>query len=81
MTDWTPLRDFLRQGFEAWINDLILHDPDREARALLAGNRGRVLTMLVDQAELVVLRRIVASGSTPTGCSLRPSRCGSCCPR
>jgi hypothetical protein len=60
MSDWTPLRDHLRESMAEQLDDKILHDPDPACRALLAANRDRVLALLTDQAELIAMRRIVA---------------------
>jgi hypothetical protein len=53
MSDWTPLRGYLRADFGLQPDEIILNDPDREARALLAWHRERALNMLTDQAELI----------------------------
>jgi hypothetical protein len=63
--DWVPLRDHLRESMAEQLDDKILHDPDPEARAMLAANRDRVLALLTDQAELVVLRQAVAERGPP----------------
>jgi hypothetical protein len=60
VSDWIGLRDYLREDLQAQLDQVILHDPDPSARALLAANRERVLCFLVDQVELLTLRRITA---------------------
>jgi hypothetical protein len=60
VSDWLSLRDHLRLSAEAFVDDLIQHDPDRQLRARLAAHREQVLERLVDQAEAVVLRRMLA---------------------
>jgi hypothetical protein len=63
--DWQPLRDHLREYMAQQLDERILHDPDPEARAVLAANRERVLALLTDHAELVVLRQAVAERGPP----------------
>jgi hypothetical protein len=52
VTDWTPLRRFA----ECFVDERISEEADAAARALFAYNRSR----LIDQVELVLLRRAVA---------------------
>jgi hypothetical protein len=57
---WLPLREFLRADLEAWVDDLIRHDPDPAARACLAAHREHILERLTDQAEVIALRQFLA---------------------
>jgi hypothetical protein len=59
MTDSNPLREYLRAELERQIDHAIAHDEDPELRALLILQRERVVAMLLDQAELIALRRTV----------------------
>ena len=51
MSDWQPLREHLA----ALVDQKIADEPDREARAVLAYHRDRV----IDQLELIALRDIL----------------------
>jgi hypothetical protein len=60
MTDWVPLREFLQADIGRQLDEIILNDPDPEARAVLLWHRERVLNMLTDRAELITLHRLLA---------------------
>jgi hypothetical protein len=71
MSDWLPLRDSLTEHFAEQIDHAILHAPDPDLRAYLTAHRAGVLDRLVDKAELIALRQVVATQETPQALSGR----------
>ena len=65
MSDWLPLREYLRRTLAEQIDHAVRHDPDPELRACLAVHRERVLETVTDKAELIELRRIVCECPEP----------------
>jgi len=69
---WVPLREYLSEHVTAQIDDLILHDGDAEARALLAVHRQRIIGFVTDQLELITLRKLLAERDEAAERATRP---------
>ena len=60
MSDWTPLRDFLRDDMAAQLDNYSLTEPDRRPAPTSPHTVRPSLERLTDQAELIALRVFVA---------------------